>query len=587
MKVAGLLLSLAWLPHLLHAQVDRADYRGYDFIPPMDIPVSLAGNFGELRTNHFHAGLDIRTEGREGIPVRSVADGHVSRIKISPFGYGNVLYVEHPNGYTSVYAHLSEFNDAITAFVRKVQQARQTFAIELFPGRTELKVKQGDTIALSGNSGSSGGPHLHFELRETRSEIPVNPLLFDFIPIRDQRNPRPRYLKIYPQGDSSRITVTYPSGKTYDRTHAPIKLRLTGNGRQYRIYGNPTLSGNGVLGFSIEAYDYHNGSGFRLGIYDLKMYHNGRQLYGHVMDKVSFFETRYINSHMDYMEKTRYNNRFMCTHLDPGNKLSIYTEVKERGLVYVLPGDTHRIQFVLTDEHGNRAVTDLDIRGKPSNPNISEATMGPDIVRYLPYDAPSTYLDDGIRLRFRAGSFYQQVPFTYHRGDTLRGAYSPVYQVHDPMTPVHRRYSLSLDGSGVPTRLRDYAVIVRSDHYKRRRSEGGRWQGDWLTARPRYFGAFFIDVDTLQPRIRPLNIYNNKYMGRHAQIRVAISDDLAGIDSYRATIDGEWVLMAYDGKYGLITHTFKEDLKPGKHLFELEVTDKVGNKGRIRLPFRR
>ena len=581
----ALLFSL--IPGVHYAQQDKIPYRGYDFIPPMGIPVSLSGNFGELRTNHFHAGLDIRTQGRKGIPVRSVGDGHVVRIKISPYGYGNVLYIQHPNGYTSVYAHLLEFNKEIEAFVRKVQESRKTFAIQLFPGRTELTVSKGDTIALSGNSGSTGGPHLHFEVRDTRSGLPINPLLFDFIPIRDNRKPRPRYLKIYPQDEKSLIRVSYPDGRTYERTHAPIKLKLTGDAGQYHISKNPVLKGAGRLGFGIEAYDYHNSSGFRLGIYDLKVLHNGQQVYGHKMEKVSFFETRYVNSHMDYREKTRYNNRFMCTHLDPGNRLSIYNGVQNRGLIQVQKADTHRLQFVLTDEHGNRSTVGLKLLKTALPVAQSEATMGPKVERYLPYDAPSTYLDEGIRVRFRANTFYQKIPFTYKREDTIPRKFSPTYVVHDPMTPVHRRYTLSLDGSGVPRRLRNKAVIVRSDHYQRRRSEGGSWQGNWLSARPRYFGKFFIDVDTIQPRIRPINIYNDKYMGRSANIRVAISDNLSGIDAYYPTIDGKWALMEFDGKYALLKHTFTEDLAPGKHVFKLKVTDNVGNVATIKIPFRR
>jgi hypothetical protein len=570
----------------LSAQVLRPAFQDLSMVPPMHLDVSLAGNFGELRTNHFHAGLDIRTQGTTGHPVMSVAEGYVERIKISAWGYGNVLYVKHPNGLSSTYAHLSRFNEDIEAFVRNIQYEQRRFAVQVFPGPAQLPVEQGDTIAYSGNSGSSGGPHLHFELRSSRSGVPLNPLLFDFLPIEDDRRPRPRYIKLYPLDDNSFIEARYPSGKTYYRTETPLKLRLSGDGIQYGISGNPRLRAAGKIGFAVEAYDYHNGSGFRLGIYQMRMLHNGRELYHHRMDRVSFLETRYINAHMDYREKTLFNNKFMKTFREPGNQLSIYENYVERGIVELASADTHSVQFVLEDEHRNRATIELNLQASPQEA-YSEATMGPQVARYLPHDAPSTFVDEDIRLRFRSNTFYERIPFTFRKEDTLYRKFSPTYVVHDPLVPVHRRYTLSLDVSGVPERYRHKAVVVRRDHHKRRRSEGGTVQGEWITARPRYFGAFFVDVDTLSPRVTPINIYNGANMRRKSAILVRISDNLSGIADFDAYIDGEWALMEYDGKNALLSYEFPDDFPSGTHSFRLVVSDGRGNSSRMEVTFRR
>ena len=304
----------------------QAAYPKDYFINPMEIPLVLSGTFGELRTNHFHAGLDIKTQQREGIPIKAAADGYVSRINVSLWGYGNALYITHPNGYTTVYGHLKGFSPEIDAYVRKKQYEKESFTIRLYPKADELKVTQGQTIALSGNSGSSGGPHLHYEIRDVKQNI-LNPFYFG-VDVPDHKNPSIQAAFAYSKNDSSQV----------NQSNKPVQLvinrKLDGDLQANTIYAH------GEIGIGINAYDRLDGALNRNGLYQLDMTVNGEEAFKFRADRFSFGESRWINSFIDYERLAQKRQRVQKCFLDHDqNKLSLYKQLKNRGFFKVRAPD--------------------------------------------------------------------------------------------------------------------------------------------------------------------------------------------------------------------------------------------------------
>jgi murein DD-endopeptidase MepM/ murein hydrolase activator NlpD len=337
--------TLFLFAHILWAQNYPQNY----FQPPLDIPLALSGTFGELRGNHFHSGMDIKTQGREGLDVKAAAPGRIVRIKVSAYGYGNTLYMAHPNGYTTVYAHLQKFDPAIEEWVKKQQYAQESFEVNLFPPAI-FSFAQGDVIAKSGNSGGSGGPHLHFEIRDSKTEETINPALFG-LPVEDTRKP---YIgHVYASPISTGALVNGSS------TQKEIALTNLGNG----IYQG-SFSGSGVVGFVIHTFDQQNLSNNHNGIYEIEQYINDTLTYRFKVERFAFSETRYINAHMDF---ARYkNNRQLAhkTYVEPGNKLSLYSDVKNHGGAFLKPNQKTLITLIVTDSWGNTSEIRLTATGK-------------------------------------------------------------------------------------------------------------------------------------------------------------------------------------------------------------------------------
>jgi hypothetical protein len=282
------------------------------FRNPLDIPISLAGSFGELRPNHFHSGIDIKTNSRENLNVYAVADGYVARIRVSANGFGNALYINHPNGYTSVYGHLNAYNPVIALYLKNMQYAKESFEVDLFPQAHELPVKKGDIVALSGNTGSSGGPHLHFELRETKTEITINPQLFGY-EIEDRVPPAIQAIKLYPLSNSSAINGLNNSAS----------FLVKGKAGNYTLAVSNPIEAHGNIVMGIITSDAQTSAGEKNGVYSIEIKMDGKRYYFHELDKFGFNETRGINSHIDYEERMKSKNTIQRSCVAPNNHLSI------------------------------------------------------------------------------------------------------------------------------------------------------------------------------------------------------------------------------------------------------------------------
>lgn len=547
------------------------------FKAPLDKPLTLSGSFGELRGGHFHSGVDFTTGERPGKPVKAIADGYVARIKVSASGFGKALYIRHGNGYTSVYAHLSEFQEPIAKYVKKAQYQQESYELNLYPGEGRFNVKQAEVIGQSGNSGSSTGPHLHFEIRETRTEKPLNPLFFGFS-IKDSRSPVIRGIRLYPEGPKSQVKVVFDNGRQPVKSSAePINLKVRKASDQYRLANVNSLCGRGKIGVGVAVTDYHDRSSHALGVSRLNLQKDGENVFKSTIDKFRFAQTRYVNAHLDYAAQRATNQEYQRCFVLPGNQLPFY-ETKAQGLIQMMPDEEAPVTLTTADTYGNKARISWNLKYCQQKIEPLQIKSNNPVIKSLPHDAASTVKTSGLKLEFPAGAFYDTINFTMNKENEPNHTYGPVYQVHNHLTPVHKYYRMAMDATSVPAPLRDDALIVYLESGSEMEAVGGHYNDGFVKARARKFGKFTIAVDTVAPYITLVNVPKGRSYATDRPLRVRITDDLAGITSYKPKIDGDWVRMAYDQKTDLLTFRDFERLESGKHKFQLVAWDQQGNK---------
>ena len=534
------------------------------YAAPMKIPFFLSGNFAELRSNHFHGGIDIKTQGRTGIPVYAVAAGTVSRISVSPTGYGNALYIDHPNGTTTVYGHLESFAPRIQDYIRKIQYEKETFTINHIVPDGTLPVAKGEQIAKSGNAGSSGGPHLHFEIRRTKEEILLNPLLFH-MPVNDKIKPSIQALMVYPVSDDAAV-----SGKQLAQRFETIR---TGN--SYQLKSNLPIAVWGKIGFGLQAIDLLDGSPNKCGIYSLKLSVDNQLIYSFTMDDVVLEESKYINSHIDYANAVRTGQRLYRTWLEPGNKLSVYDVAENRGVYQATDQKPHWVKYELTDAFGNATSLEFTIQSKEVAITPAEPTG-----EQFKFNRNNHIRNDDIVFHIPEGAFYDDLNFQYVRKPGSAKFYSPVYQLHNSLVPLHFACPLEIKAVNLPPHLESKVMLAQVDPVSGRvYSATGKFVDGWVLGNIRVLGNYALVVDTTAPKIIPLSIAKKATLQESNRLRFTIADNLSGIETVRGTIDEKWVLFEYDLKNNLITYTFdKSRLQFGKaHILNLEVTDFKGN----------
>lgn len=556
------------------ASVKRDYPQGY-FGQPMDIPMRLAGNFGELRSNHFHAGIDVKTEGQENLNLYALADGYVSRVVTSPRGYGNAVYIDYPNGYTSVFAHINSFTGQIGAYVKNRQYELQRFEIDERVPPNLLPVTRGQVVAKSGNTGSSHGPHLHFELRDSFTEEAINPLLFGY-KVPDDVKPTITQMALY----------KFVSPTAYLPDAQVFATRLLGG--EYGIT-QPVVKVNvPKVGVSIKSFDRKTGVHNTYNVYALKMYDNGKEVYAFEMERIGFDESRYINAHIDYRLKKEGDGYFQKCFVEPYNRLSIYRLALPNGVIDLADGLPHKIVVEATDINKNTATLAFTVQYDPALP--------PPPADATPYNAlftanaDNTYQNDFFKLSLPAGSLYNNLYFQYNMtsGNAAANVYSPKHQVHYNTTPVHRYFDIGIKPDNLPFELYDYALVAFTNHTGKEIALSSRWEGNFLTAQSRELGNYYITTDTKPPTIKSINLLQGKYMGKNKTIEMQISDNLSGIAAYNGYIDNRWVLMEYDQKTARLWHTFDERSgTPGAHQFRLTVTDAKGNTAEYKAGFSR
>ncbi|WP_083256935.1 M23 family metallopeptidase [Arcticibacter eurypsychrophilus] len=523
---------------------------------PLDIKPSLSGSFGEIRSTHFHSGTDFRTNQREGYPVYAVSDGFVSRLKVQIGGFGNAVYLTHPNGYTTVYAHLQRFNSTISRVITARQYRTHSFAVDIPLLAIEIPVKKGDIIAWSGNSGGSAGPHLHFEVRDSRTEDIVNPVLLG-IDIPDNIKPTISGLYMY------RL-----NGLPFNESTVRQSFELIGNNGNYKLNKAPIINFSGDIGFGISAYDLQP-AGNRNGIYSIELQLDKATIYESELNQFSFYTSGAVSSHMDYPYNKRSGRTVIKSFVEPGNPLKIYKSLVNRGVINISDDQIHELRYIVKDVKGNTSTVNFRIR---YNAKSVITPSYPEGLKKFSYNQANEYATSDFIIKVPAGVLYSDLNFRYSKGPPK--GYSAVHRVHTPLIPIEGSYDLwiKVDPS-LPVELQSKALIVN----ERGRSLGGNYANGYIKTSSGSFGEFNVSVDNTAPVIRPINIKDGMSVSGIPVLRFRISDNLSGISNFSATIDGQWVLTEYDPRNGSAWHTLDKSMASGKHHLQFSVTDVKGN----------
>lgn len=565
MKGALLILLLAAYSLVSFAPINKEKFnqlpvsypKGY-FRNPLDIPIQLIANFGELRPNHYHMGLDIRTNQRENLPVYAAAEGYVSKIKIEKGGFGRAIYITHPNGFTTLYAHLNNFFPALHEFVVSKQYKDEKWEqdFKLLPG--QFPVTKGQFIAYSGNTGGSSGPHLHFEIRDSKTENNLNPWLFD-MGLPDNVPPSVYRLYYYDRRFS-----------TYEST--PLPIAISGGSGHYSTVNKVVVLSSPKISFGITAEDKTSTASHNFGIYEASLTIDDtlRSLFR--MNDISYNETRYLNAAIDY--KTRLNDGPFIQHLSrlPGNRCSIFPGLGN-GVFTINDTAVHRVYIEVKDAAGNRSVMQFYCRYSQSQPKFSR----PDIhaVSFAP-NVENLFASEEIVAAFSPIAFYDTVYFM-HKSEPANesNAVSASHDLHHYSVPVHDSFSIRIKSNVCLKSELENRVVMKMAGKKKTEIVKGIWKGSWMEARFKSFGKFTLLLDTIAPKVSASGWVNGANLSSRKGFAILAQDNLGNVKMVNGYVDGKWIL--FSKKDNLFIHTFDDRIAPGKHELVIKAEDEAGN----------
>ncbi len=570
-KLLALLLLFSGLALNCLAQ-DVVQTRSYPkdyFRYPLDLPPKIVGSFGELRPNHFHSGLDFRTNQQDGYPIHAAADGFVSRLRVQFGGFGNAIYITHPNGFTTVYGHLQSFSPEIAKLVHDYQLQVKCDIVDFNLLPLQMPVTKGQVIAISGHTGAVAGPHLHFEVRDTETEQTINPQRFG-LTIPDDKPPILGTACIY-----------HFNGEPFSEKTQRELLAVTGSNGNYHLLKPHVIELNGDVGFGITAYDITSTSVAHNGVYSIELKLDGKDVFTFAAEHFAFDQTHAINAFIDYPQFLKSRQFIQKCFVLPGSKITLYPQAINRGVITFKDDSLHTVEYVVRDVAGNTSTLTLKVKSSSNVQHLNAAKPAGILFRY---NQLNTFSTDKVKISIPPGNLYDDVDFTFGELPRKPGAYSSTYQIHNHYTSINNSFDLWIKpDTTLPGWRADKAVIVNSEGV----CEGGAYDGGYVKAQPHSFGEYFIKLDTEAPYIHPINIVNGGSMKAKQAIHVKIGDYGSGVKTYMGYIDGNWVLMKWDYKSKILSYTFDDSVGAGKHTFELTVTDQVNNATTFKADFYR
>ena len=556
-------------------KIAPADYPQDYFRNPLDIPIFLAGNFGECRPGHFHSGMDIKTKGEENQPVHAAADGYVSRIKMEKGGFGHGLYITHPNGYTTLYAHLNDFAPAIQKYVRAQQYEKKRWDVDLQLSPSQFPVKKGDLIASSGNTGASTAPHLHFEIRNTQTEHPLNPELFGFS-IEDNLAPVPKEVALYCGHIYSGAPTVLPLKKT-GLVYKPAAI----NKEAGKINKDTVeITNSGIIGIGINVDDFMNGSDNSLTFYTAKLFMDDNIQAKVTLDDIGYDESRYVNAYADYKTKTLQHKWIQCLFQLPGNRLDgIFSQLNNnKGKLDLSDNKTHKIEIIIADDKNNESRISFYVHPAAATTKNTCDTKPLNVQA----GKPSNFFDPNISFVIDEKQLYDDINFTFtkDRGDNI---FSDKFILQAPYVPLHHYFDLKLKPrKPIPFALRSKIVFKYTDG-KDEEGKAAKSEDDgWYKASVRNFGTYWLGMDTIPPMIKTA-LKNGVNLGKATHITLDVKDTMTSVKSFNGYIDNEWVCFEQHGNS--FFYKFDEHCSKGKHQLVFKAEDESGNASTFTLKF--
>ena len=534
--------------------------KGY-FRNPLSIPINLSGNFGELRNNHYHMGLDLKTNARENLPVYAAADGYISRIKIEPAGFGRAIYITHPNGLTTLYAHLNDFNPRIEAYLKQAQYAQESWKVFLELTPDELPVKKGDFLAYSGNTGGSQAPHLHFEIRTADTDVNLNPLLFGF-DLADNTLPRILRLAIYDRNQS-----------VFEQSPRLIPIKSTGTGRYASVAPLITV-GSPKISLALTTYDTHSGSSNLNGVLESGLWMDEKPMIAFRMDSISYNDTRYLNAHIDYRMKSAGGTWLQHLSELPGYISSIYIKKSGNGILDLSDRQIHDLRIVVRDAYGNASELRTQVQWNGNAPAAVSTPAGQKRFYPLMLDG---FESEECEFYIGERCLYDAVNIRYQQLPAGPQAVSALHAIGASTIPLQEAFLIRIQPNRTLNPAQKNRTVMQWYAGAKKDVQKVEWQQGWGAARFRDFGYYQLLVDEEPPQIVPIGFTDGSNLSKATRIAFTIKDNLEKFKNVRTELDGRWIRFSND-KGRTFIYRFDEKCMSGNHVLKISAEDEAGNR---------